>query len=114
MLGPGCLGPARPKQARRKGAAVKAIVGSTWFARGGVTESEHRLEGVIVGADERLRLGENATADRLVCLRSTAKPFQALLALRAGAAERFGLTAEHIAVACGTHVATDRHTSLAR
>jgi L-asparaginase II len=52
--------------------------------------------------------------DRPVFYRSTAKPFQALVAVTSGAAERFGLVAKELAVATGSHNAQPEHLVVVR
>jgi L-asparaginase II len=42
-------------------------------------------------------------------MRSSAKPFQATILMLTGALDRFGLTDENIAVACGSHSGERRH-----
>lgn len=53
-------------------------------------------------------------AGRVTLLRSAAKPFQALPLADDGAADRFGLTEEEIALCCGSHNAEERHLEGAR
>ena len=53
------------------------------------------------------RLGDPRIA---TCLRSAAKPFQALPLLLAGGRERFGLDAADIALICASHGGTPAHT----
>jgi L-asparaginase II len=47
-------------------------------------------------------------------LRSTAKPFQAQALFGTGAVDRFGLTAEEIALACASHDSMPRHIGAVR
>jgi L-asparaginase II len=49
-----------------------------------------------------------------VCLRSTAKPFQALPLVFSGAADTFGITSEELAVACASHNAEPKHLAAVR
>jgi L-asparaginase II len=51
---------------------------------------------------------------RPVYLRSSAKPFQALGFVLSGAADRFGVTEEELAVVCASHGAEDYHLALVR
>lgn len=53
-------------------------------------------------------------AGRIVLLRSAAKPFQALPLVADGAADRFDLTQEEIALCCGSHNAEEPHLEAAR
>src|SRR5690242_18852184 len=70
--------------------------------RGPVVESSHR--GVVVVAD---RTGTYRHAwgdpDVVTTPRSSLKPFQALALVESGAADAFGLSDEHIAMACASH-----------
>jgi L-asparaginase II len=80
--------------------------GTVRVRRGGHVESVHRFA---------WRLHEPGGAGRAggevgpVFLRSAAKPFQALPAVRAGVLERFGLGARHLAVACASHGGDGQH-----
>src|SRR5919112_2816815 len=88
-----------------------APVVAVW--RGEFVESVHRGRHVV--SDAR---GE--TVDSLgdpegyVCLRSTAKPFQAMPLIFSGAADAFKLADEEIAVACASHSAEPRHLAAVR
>lgn len=53
-------------------------------------------------------------AGRVTLLRSAVKPLQALPLAQDGAADRFGLTEEEVALCCGSHNAEERHLSAAR
>lgn len=80
--------------------------------RGALIESWHR--GAVAVASPTgalaLRLGD---VDRPVYPRSAIKALQALPLLETGAADRFGYGSAEIALACGSHAGTERHTSLA-
>ncbi len=52
--------------------------------------------------------------NRLTYFRSCAKPFQAIATLRTGIVERFGLTAEHVAIVCASHSGEPRHVAVVR
>lgn len=52
--------------------------------------------------------------NRLTYFRSCAKPLQAIAALRTGIVERFGLTAEHVAIICASHNGEPRHVAVVR
>ena len=69
--------------------------------RGPQVESCHRGHIVVMDAAGKLRhqLGD---AETWVCLRSLAKPFQALAVLTSGAAEAFGFGAEELALFSGS------------
>lgn len=70
--------------------------------RGGMVESRHRGACAVVDAAGRaaLTLGDGA---QLVYGRSAIKPLQALPLIETGAADRYGLGAREIALACASH-----------
>ncbi|MET0625410.1 MAG: asparaginase [Pyrinomonadaceae bacterium] len=77
--------------------------------RGSFVESVHR--GHVVALDGRRRLvARLGSAGAVSFMRSATKPFQALPLVASGAADRFGLNASELAVACGSHDATPAHT----
>ena len=80
--------------------------------RGETVESVHR--GAIAIADARgkivFSLGE---IDTPVFPRSSLKMVQALPLVESGAADAFGLTSEHIALACASHSGESMHTERA-
>jgi L-asparaginase II len=86
-------------------------IANVW--RGNFVESIHRGRYAVRSTD-----GE--TIDSLgdprayVCLRSTAKPFQALPLVFSGAADAFGITKEELAIACASHNAEPRHLAAVR
>ena len=69
--------------------------------RGDMIESRHRGAVAVVDAAGRfvLALGD---VERPVFARSAIKPLQALPLVESGAADRFGLTAEELALACAS------------
>jgi len=70
--------------------------------RGPVVESTHR--GVVTVTDVSGRLRHAWGNHGLVTTpRSALKPFQAMALVESGAADAFGLTDEHIALACASH-----------
>ena len=70
--------------------------------RGGWVEAVHDVHVVVV--DSAGTLVARAGDPELVTFwRSAAKPFQALPLIEDGAAERFGLTSEELALACASH-----------
>ncbi|RIK39181.1 MAG: asparaginase [Chloroflexi bacterium] len=78
------------------------------LTRGGVVESRHR--GAIAVADARGRLRAWAgDPDFLTFPRSALKPFQAIVAVESGAADRFGFGHAELAVCCGSHSGEPRH-----
>jgi L-asparaginase II len=68
--------------------------------RGSAVESEHRVAWAVAGGDD---------PGPSVFVRSAAKPFQALAAVRAGVPERLGLGGDHLAIACASHGGSDEH-----
>jgi len=80
--------------------------------RGGIVESMHRGAIAIVDADGSLH---TATGDieRPVFPRSAVKVLQALPLVASGAAERFGLVDEELALACASHGGEPRHAETA-
>lgn len=83
------------------------------FTRGRVLESKHRVHAVVSGASEGL-VGSWGDPGWITVLRSVAKPFQALPLVADGAAQRFGLSAEEIALCCGSHNSEEVHMEAAR
>ena len=82
------------------------------LTRGPLVESWHR-GAVAVSAPSgalALQLGD---IDRPVYPRSAVKALQALPLIESGAADHFGFGAAEIALACGSHAGTERHTQLA-
>lgn len=81
--------------------------------RGDLIESIHRGRYAVRDArgEEIDSVGD---PEDYVCLRSSAKPFQALPLVFSGAADAFGLTREEIAVACASHNAEPRHLAAVR
>lgn len=79
------------------------------LTRGPLIESVHRGAIAIVSADGRNRIDIGDTATPLFP-RSSLKPIQALPLIESGAAEAFGLTEAHIALACASHSGEPMHT----
>jgi L-asparaginase II len=81
--------------------------------RGEVEEGLQRghLAAVDAGGTIVASLGDPS---RLTYFRSCAKPFQAIAALRTGIVERFGLTAEHVAIMCASHSGELKHVAVVR
>ncbi|MFW6088490.1 MAG: asparaginase [Gemmatimonadota bacterium] len=79
--------------------------------RGDVVESRHRAHAVVSHVDrsgaERIHVFGEPGAGAF--WRSALKPFQALPVVEDGAAEAFGFTAEHLALACGSHGGRPEH-----
>lgn len=78
--------------------------------RGSLVESVHRGSLVVADADARivLELGE---AERRIFPRSAVKAFQALPLIESGAADRFGLGPEALALACASHNGEAAHVA---
>lgn len=70
--------------------------------RGGLVESAHRVSVAVMDADGRLRASAG-DPDFVTFIRSAAKPFQALPLVEDGAADRFAVTGEELALACASH-----------
>ena len=80
--------------------------------RGGLVESAHRGAGIVVDADGGVVL-QFGDVGRPVFPRSAVKPIQALPLIESGAAARFGLTPEELALACASHSGEPEHVALA-
>jgi len=80
--------------------------------RGALVESWHRGAIAIAAPNGALalRLGD---VERPVYPRSAIKALQALPLIETGTAEHFHFGAAEIALACGSHAGTERHTALA-
>jgi len=81
--------------------------------RGEVEEGVQRGHLAAVDAGGAL-VAAAGDPSRLTYFRSCAKPFQAIAALRTGIVERFGLTAEHVAIICASHNGEPRHVATVR
>jgi L-asparaginase II len=75
---------------------------SVFAERNGIVESVHRVSVAVVSAEGELR-ARAGDPDFVAFIRSAAKPFQALPLLEDGAAERFGISDEELALICGSH-----------
>ena len=97
----------------RREAALAPGVPLVRVTRGGIEESTHTGAAMLLhaGGDVRLALGD---PERVVYYRSSSKPLQALEVVRCGAADAFGLTAEELALAAGSHNGEPRHVAAAR
>jgi L-asparaginase II len=80
--------------------------------RGGITESRHRGHVVAIEPDGNI-VAQLGGPETVTFLRSSAKPFQALPLVAAGAADRFGFTDREVALACASHNGELIHTELA-
>jgi L-asparaginase II len=79
--------------------------------RGGLIDCIHRGRVSVVDTAGKT-LFAAGDADAVVYLRSCAKPFQALVVIRSGAAQQFALTTEELAVIAGSHNGTSAQTAL--
>lgn len=75
-------------------------------------ESIHAAAIAAVDAEGGL-IASLGDPDLVIFLRSSAKPFQAAAVVCTGAAERYGLTTEEIALMAGSHAGEDRHAAAA-
>ncbi len=81
--------------------------------RGDRIESVHRVSGVAVTADGRV-IDAFGDIDTPIFPRSALKPFQAHPLVGSGAAARFGLSEESLAVACASHSGEPAHVEAVR
>jgi len=84
----------------------------TTVSRGANVESVHRGSVVVVDARGRLIAFTGDPGTR-TCLRSAAKPFQAIPLLEYGGLEEFDLTGEEIALTCASHGGEPVHVATA-
>ncbi len=78
--------------------------------RGPMVESIHRGAIAVCDASGRLRIAIG-DVQHAVFPRSALKPVQAVPLIESGAAERFGLNDEEIALACASHSGEPQHTT---
>jgi L-asparaginase II len=76
--------------------------------RGGLVESRHRGAIAVADADGAIVLGVGEVAMQ-VLPRSAVKALQALPLVESGAAERYGLSDEELALACASHSGEPAH-----
>lgn len=81
--------------------------------RGGVVESRHRVHAAVVDADDRL-VAHAGEPEFVTFWRSAAKPFQAMALVADGAADRFGITREELALTCASHSSEAGQVQLVR
>jgi L-asparaginase II len=79
--------------------------------RGERVESEHRVAYAVADADGRL-LEAAGDVERAVFPRSAIKPLQALALVESGAAERFAVGEQELALACASHSGEPEHVTL--
>ncbi len=80
--------------------------------RGGFVESRH-VGAYVVADAEGVIVMSGGDVTRPTFPRSSVKALQALPLVAGGAAERFGLGGEALALACASHIGTPLHTSVA-
>jgi L-asparaginase II len=78
--------------------------------RGSAVESVHEVDVSVVGRDGHRSGWGNPS--RLVMARSALKPIQALPLITSGAADAFGLSDAHLALACASHGGEPVHVEL--
>ncbi|MBI1967242.1 MAG: asparaginase [Gemmatimonadetes bacterium] len=81
--------------------------------RGSIVESRHQVHVAVVDAEGRL-VARAGDPDFVTFWRSAAKPFQALPLVEDGAADRFALTREELALCCASHSSEQRQVALVR
>ena len=81
--------------------------------RGERVESEHRVAYAVADAAGRL-LEAAGDVDRAVFPRSAIKPLQALALVESGAADRFAVSEQELALACASHSGEPEHVALVR
>ena len=80
--------------------------------RGALVESQHYICFAVVDASGRA-LQSRGDIDRLVYMRSSAKPLIATAVVASGAADRFSFTDEEIALAAASHSGEPKHVETA-
>jgi L-asparaginase II len=81
--------------------------------RGERVESAHRVSFAIADAEGRL-LEAAGDVERPVFPRSAVKPLQALPLIESGAADRFAVSPQELALACASHGGEPEHVELVR
>src|SRR5467141_1812902 len=81
--------------------------------RGSILESRHRVHVAVVDSTGRL-VAQAGDPEYRTFWRSAAKPFQALPLVEDGAAERFGLSRQDLALACASHSSEPAQVALVR
>ena len=80
--------------------------------RGGIVESRH-LGAVAVSDPAGGLVASAGDRDLVTFLCSTAKPIQALPVIESGAAARYAIASEELALICASHSGTDEHARIA-
>lgn len=81
--------------------------------RGALVESEHFICCAVVDVDGRA-ITSRGDIDRLVYMRSSAKPLIATAVVASGAADRFAFTDEEIALSAASHSGEPKHVATAQ
>ncbi|MGH2499707.1 MAG: asparaginase, partial [Candidatus Limnocylindria bacterium] len=81
--------------------------------RGPLVETMHRGDVAVVDAAGRLVAAVGGPRAKVAFWRSSAKPFQCLPVVAAGAADRFGLGPQDLALFCGSHNGEPVHVARA-
>ncbi len=92
-------------------AAPNPVLAEVW--RGEILECVHRGAAAVCGPDGTLEMAWGDVA-RAHLPRSACKMIQALPMVDSGAADRAGLDARHLALACASHGGAAAHTGLVR
>src|ERR1044071_4986736 len=79
------------------------------LSRGNRAESIHYGSMAVVDASGRL-IASVGDPERSTFLRSSAKPFQAMVVVETGAADKFGVSPAELAVIAASHSGEPRHT----
>lgn len=79
--------------------------------RGELLEACHRGRVAVVDATGRVRAAVGDAAGRVVYWRSSAKPFQAMPLVSSGAAARWKLSSEDLALICASHSGEPSHVA---
>jgi L-asparaginase II len=117
MTAPVAPNPRPPAPARVRGASSRGRAGTRTRStppvivrqvRNGIDESAHRGDIVEVDVAGRI-IRAIGDPDRVVTLRSSVKPFGAILLLEAGGREAFDLSSAEIALMAGSHSGEDLH-----
>jgi L-asparaginase II len=92
--------------------AMSTSVPLVHVRRGGRLESVHCGSFVLLDGEQIIEAAGDP--HHVAYYRSTAKPFQAMVAVTSGAADRFGFTPEELAIAAGSHNASPHHLGVVR
>ncbi|MGB0848353.1 MAG: asparaginase [Thiolinea sp.] len=88
---------------------MNPVLAEVW--RGQEIESKHRGAAIVIDAEGNTLLDIGDTRSNIFP-RSAIKPIQALPLVESGAADAFGFSAEHIALACASHNGEELHVNL--